>query len=411
MSEWFCQLCNRECRTKDAYDAHVSEFHVRCGEPGCDWSGPETSLDAHRLKHVKAADGKSVTDSPAELRAWQAARKRNFPCEATEKRKAEEQQRRQQSGALEESRPEVSMLEKLLRSAHGLKGKGKGKFGKGKDKGKSKFGKGKDKGKGKGKNKGKGKAKGKQLWSWGPWNGDDWEDSGLHVVGTESQEHATKSLPLPSVVANCVPFEAPFCAATLEQQQPARKRRLCKYFTQGFCFHGENCQYEHEGQPGLLAIGDSQAPPNPARWWTMPSTLANRVCALGEGPAAYHGVERHTRAPRYEAPAPPEDRPRREGLFRRLLQADVDRYYSSILQCVRYIVATDFFRLEKVPLPPTAQSSSSVTPTASLSAELRKDLEEASRAVIGAGAGAFSGVPRVELEEEDLLELAKVLEV
>eukprot|EP00913_Durusdinium_trenchii_P001087 g997.t1 len=38
---------------------------------------------------------------------------------------------------------------------------------------------------------------------------------------------------------------------------------------------------------------------------------------------------------------------RRDGLLRRLLQPDVERYYSAILQCVRYIVSTDFLRLER----------------------------------------------------------------
>ena len=40
-------------------------------------------------------------------------------------------------------------------------------------------------------------------------------------------------------------------------------------------------------------------------------------------------------------------RERRDGLLRRLLQADVERYYSAILQCVRYIVKTDFLRSER----------------------------------------------------------------
>merc|ERR1719171_3167578 len=99
------------------------------------------------------------------------------------------------------------------------------------------------------------------------------------------------------------------------------KRGICKYFSQGFCYHGDNCKYEHAGQSGLLALGDTRQPASSSSWWQLPSTLANRACGLGEGPAAYHGVERRSRAPRYEAPCPPEERPRREGLLRRLLQA------------------------------------------------------------------------------------------
>lgn len=334
---------------------------------------------------------------------------------------AEEEERRRYSGALEDSKPQTSMLEKLLRSAHGLerrKGFGKGKFEKGK--GKGKFGKGKfDKGKGKGKGgKGKGKGKDKHWWNGSStWNGDEWRDlTGMHEVAPVVCEHISKALPLPSVLANCVPLEAPFGAAPLHQQAPMPMRgRLCKYFSQGFCYHGAKCQYDHGDQPGTLALEDSQATASGQRYWTLPSTLANRVCGLGEGPAAYHGVPQRPRGPRYEAPEPPEDRPRRDGLLRRLLQADVDRYYSAILQCVRYIVATDFFRLEKVPPPPCAQvaaaPSSASQPSASSSSASGKDLEAASRAIAGVAAGAFAGVPRVELGDEELLELAKVLEV
>jgi hypothetical protein len=369
-------------------------------------------MAAHRLKHVKAADGSSVVESPEELRLWVASRKRNFPCPANEKRKAEEDDRRRRSGALEESKSQPSMLEKLLRSSHGLKGnKGKGKFGKGKDKGKGKFGKGKDKN-GKGKGKGKGKAKGK---SWGKSNYDDWQHVGSNdaVAGAVAIEHVTKELPLPSMVANCVALEAPFGSAPLQQhQQIPQRRRICKYFQQGHCFHGANCQYDHtlDGKSEHAALEDIRT-----AWWVLPSTLANRVCGLGEGPAAYHGVERQPRAPRYEAPERPEDRPRRDGLLRRLLQADVDRYYSTILQCVRYIVATDFFRLEKVPLPPNTDGAaveSAAQPLGLMLADASKDLEAASRAIAGNASGSFTDrFPKVELAEEELLELAKVLEV
>jgi len=42
-----------------------------------------------------------------------------------------------------------------------------------------------------------------------------------------------------------------------------------------------------------------------------------------------------------------EQRERLDGLLRRLLRPDVDRYYSAILQCVRYIVSTDFLTMER----------------------------------------------------------------
>ncbi|CAE8619878.1 unnamed protein product [Polarella glacialis] len=69
VSEWFCQVCNKDLWKQDKYERHIAEDHVRCPEPGCNYSGPEHVLAVHKLKHVQAADGKSVTDSPEEVQA------------------------------------------------------------------------------------------------------------------------------------------------------------------------------------------------------------------------------------------------------------------------------------------------------------------------------------------------------
>lgn len=370
MSEWFCQVCNKECRTQDRYQEHVAEMHLPCGEPGCNFSGPEHVLPAHRLRHVKASDGSSLVESPQEVQAWIAARRNNFPSEATQSRKAEEREKRRQSGALEESKPEMSLLEKLLRKEHDLerrgKGKGKGKF-KGKDKGKDYWGKGKGGKSGKG-SKGRGKWQ-QQSWGGKGWGNSSWDwQGGRADGGAPPSDHVLATLQLPSMLANCVPLEAPF--GQLHQQSPApRKRGLCRFFERGFCFHGDNCQYEHAGSgtAGMQALGDASAPRGieaPVAgppWWTLPSTLANRACGIGEGPAGEPGGvgaargDPTTRQPLLRAQRAyldePEQRPRRDGLLRRLLQPEVDRYYSAILQCVRYIVATDFFKLDKARLP------------------------------------------------------------
>lgn len=181
------------------------------------------------------------------------------------------------------------MLEKLLRRTHGVERKGKGFGKKGKVKGKGKdyysygsysygsygsygYGKGKDKGKdwmgwmgkgkeGKGKVKGK-KGKGKSKWSSEP----DVEKPHCHM---------TYTVPLPSMVANCVPLEAPFGILTA----PSRpKLGLCFYFERGFCFHGESCLYEHSGSQALQPV-------NNTAWWALPSSLANRAGRPGKASA------------------------------------------------------------------------------------------------------------------------------
>lgn len=337
-------------------------------------------MAVHKLKHVKAADGSSVTDSPEELAAWRSMRKANFPSKGNLKRKAELEEKRRQSGALPDP-PKVSMLEKLLRRTHqvergkgfggfggfGYKGFGKkGKFkGKGKD-GKGKEGKGKDwkgkDGKGKGKTSGK-KGKGKSKWS-------------VERDGEPERrlDHATYSVPLPSVVANCVPLEAPFGGAPTSQVIPPSlpKWGPCRFFDRGFCFHGENCQYEHVGAGAM-----TQKVINSTAWWALPSSLANRAGRPGEGPAGGVFTSLRSRplvATRVEPYVGAEQRERRDGLLRRLLQPDVERYYSAILQCVRYIVSTDFLRLERPHVErPMEPSVSQRDIQAELDAELLKE--------------------------------------
>eukprot|EP00438_Fugacium_kawagutii_P014364 Skav221704 [mRNA] locus=scaffold542:6352:7305:- [translate_table: standard] len=275
-SPWFCNVCNKDLWNEDKYKMHVQDDHIPCPEEGCTFSGPEFVMAVHKLKHVKAADGKIVTDSPEELAAWRSMRKTNFPSKGNLKRKAEMEEKRRQSGALPDP-PKVSMLEKLLRRTHGVeRGKGygykgfgkKGKFkGKGKD-GKGKDGKGKDwKGKdGKGKGKSGKKGKGKSKWTMDR----DGEPPRRY-------DHATYSVPLPSVVANSVPLEAPFGNVANSPQVIAPsllKRGPCRFFERGFCYHGENCQYEHVGSTGANA----QLPViNSTAWWALPSSLANRA--------------------------------------------------------------------------------------------------------------------------------------
>ncbi|CAJ1336309.1 unnamed protein product [Effrenium voratum] len=380
-SPWFCNVCNKDLWNQEKYDTHVQDDHLPCPEDGCTFSGPEHVMAVHKLKHVKAADGASVTDSPEEVAAWKEMRRNNYPCKGNLQRKAELEEKRRMSGALADP-PKVSMLEKLLRRTHGVE-KGKGFFGKGfgkkgKDKGKGKFkgkdGKGKEKGKDKGKGKGKDwskgkygkKGKGKAKWSWTP--------------DEEPEVHPTYSVPLPSVVANCVPLEAPFAScrshtAPVQTGQTATpKWGPCRFFERGFCYHGANCQYEHVGTSAAQDLSSTA-------WWILPSTLANRAGRPGEGPAGGTFGSLRTarlRATHVAAYNFPEPRERRDGLLRRLLRPDMERYYSAILQCVRYIVSTDFLRLERPALaePSQAQADVSRSKDMELDPELEAELQD-----------------------------------
>jgi len=250
----------------------------------------------------------------------------------------------------------------VSKGASSSKGNSKGK-GKGKDKGKGKF----DKGKSKGKDKGKGKGKG---WgSGGDWQGG-WHQQDGQAAESSRPEHVLVSTPLASMVANCVPLEAPFgnsSSSTFGMPQDRKwTRGMCRFFERGFCYHGDRCQYEHAGNPGQLALTDasslgtgpgaggaavgdaSSLGGSEATWWALPSTLANRACP---GPRPLPDARR-SNAPRlrptFVRPARElQERMRRDGLLRRMLRPEVDGFYSTILQCVRYVVDTDFLRQER----------------------------------------------------------------
>ncbi|CAK0890731.1 unnamed protein product, partial [Prorocentrum cordatum] len=348
-SEFFCNVCNKDLKRRERYEEHIKEDHIPCTEPGCTFSGPEHSMAAHRLSHSKAADGKSVLESPEEIKAWIAGRRANFPSKANAEKKALQEERRMMSGALmdEDARPKPGMIEKLLRKQSMDSG---GDYGKGWDKGWSKGKKGKGKGKfmdkGKGKDKGKkgkkGKGKGKDKgYSYRPavFEGDSW---GSALAGLPPPaEHALVSVPMPSMLANCVPLEAPFGHVApppaLAPTRRAGSKGVCKYFEKGFCFHGDRCQYDHgPGLPALPMLMDAGASTAAAAaeqaarvpWWALASTLANRACRPGEGPAGTVGSAQAgaqgVRATRVPGCHPPGSRQRRDGLLRRLLKADVD---------------------------------------------------------------------------------------
>jgi len=382
------------------------------------------------------------------LKAWLAVRQANFPSKQNLKRKAEKRDRRIQMGALfEDNEPKPSMLEKLLRSSHGLesrKGKGFSAFGKGKGKGKDKGKYGGQKGK-KGK---KGKGKGwKQPWgSWTAYGQGEWMDGRPQLALMETpawpgDSHALVAVPLPSMLANIVPLEAPFgpssassvAISAIQEHRPMKG--LCKYFERGFCFHGDNCRYDHgliqvAGQISAMAGGgalsvnsthqlaltDNQAA-GAAPWWVMPSTLANRACRPGEGPTSGacgpmgsgSQSQAHRLRPTFVQPSYQlQERIRRDGLLRRLLRPEVHSYYSAILQCVRYIVATDFLCLERMPASnrPSSPPTVSVLASQPNSGLTEEEKEEERRRMLEKAAVAEAAE---DLDDEELAELLAVL--
>ncbi|KFH13632.1 nuclear fragile X mental retardation-interacting protein 1 [Toxoplasma gondii VAND] len=77
--EFVCLLCDKAFRTAKKQEQHEEEEHLPCDYPGCTYSGPVHVMVMHKLKHLKNANGESLLDSEAEVAAWLAARKENFP--------------------------------------------------------------------------------------------------------------------------------------------------------------------------------------------------------------------------------------------------------------------------------------------------------------------------------------------
>ncbi|CBZ54461.1 putative zinc finger (C2H2 type) protein [Neospora caninum Liverpool] len=77
--EFVCLLCDKAFRSAKKQQLHEEEEHLPCDYPGCTYAGPVHVMIMHKLKHLKNEKGESLLDSEAEVAAWRAARKENFP--------------------------------------------------------------------------------------------------------------------------------------------------------------------------------------------------------------------------------------------------------------------------------------------------------------------------------------------
>lgn len=95
--------------------------------------------------------------------------------------------------------------------------------------------------------------------------------------------------------------------------------QICSYFARGRCNKGASCRFRHERPAASASASSANMPPEPFRSLFPPAPLA--------GPGG-----------------------KRRPLLQALLERDVRKERALLLQCVRYVVANDFFRGVEMPL-------------------------------------------------------------
>ncbi|KAF4656038.1 hypothetical protein FOL47_009187 [Perkinsus chesapeaki] len=89
-SQFYCEPCEMDLCTAEALDKHKLTYHVKCPQPGCDYSAPPYMVESHKWTHMDKSEGDGVASfpQPEETRVWLEERRKNFPG-ATKKRQSE----------------------------------------------------------------------------------------------------------------------------------------------------------------------------------------------------------------------------------------------------------------------------------------------------------------------------------
>ena len=122
------------------------------------------------------------------------------------------------------------------------------------------------------------------------------------------------------------------------QPQPAQGLPQCRAFRAGRCTRGASCRWAHGANAGAGARNATASPsggagvPRACRYFLLGTCRAGAACPRGHGVAA--------------APLDVAELRGRSGLLAKLLAGDVKREVSITLQCLRYIVANNFFTSE-----------------------------------------------------------------
>ena len=286
----YCEACEKDFASPAAWEAHLAA-HEQCSHPGCEFSATKKVLSAHwQLVHGQFS-GTGLKDIEVEV---EGQKKKFKVLVGTSPEEVEQwrEERRKRFPSAANKQAKQAELEKV-RSLGGVEAtpNGGGK-GKGKDKGSSSDIGGK-------------------------------QESGGGDVGSAHQEHNHGSVP-ETTSESAIGTGSSAGAASVGGGGPV-KTTLCQYFTRGRCKHGEDCRYVHD-----KAAQSSYAEQRRKRQKMSASELEQleRMEHAKKGklflPRPLAGGERGT-------------------LLKRLLQDDISSEENIILQCFRYITASNFF--------------------------------------------------------------------
>ncbi|XP_072034079.1 FMR1-interacting protein NUFIP1-like [Amphiura filiformis] len=94
-----CDVCDRGFKTEDLLQVHLSE-HVKCTAPGCKFEAHVKVVQLHKKLQHTGKFKVQWLETREEINRWRAERRKNYPTAANMEKKQSEQNRREKSGAV-----------------------------------------------------------------------------------------------------------------------------------------------------------------------------------------------------------------------------------------------------------------------------------------------------------------------
>ena len=324
----FCEPCDKEFTSAVAQAAHL-KTHVPCYKPGCGFVASKRVVSAHfesthgqfsgtGYKTVEVEVGKTMVPfrvlmgtSPEEVAQWRAERRKNWPTKENLDAKADAAAARNAHGYLDSA------------------GSGKGRLGKG----------------------GKGKLAQKRGRPDVPGTSDEkkpkLEAEGalgdLMAAYADSGDEDGEEF---GVSASANDDEAEEAADGAVSTLPHKGNKACEFWLHtGKCRNGDDCGYRHDENPPVCSyfVGGKCTKGRSCTYAHNMVLVKAARQARKEGGKGPEGTTASAAGPRKgKASASGVSAGSSSTLLRKLLDAEVRRERSLMLQCLRFFVDTDF---------------------------------------------------------------------